>query len=366
MELIKTADDRMSDLVSYLELLGEKKTGREDYDQYSAVLLTASAWEVNTAIHHVISKATNVEDWKKPVARFIRACGSSLESAIIPDYKENQLLVLLEKENADISLFLELVQKKTIELKSDPDQFSSFINFLQSTDLFTPHYISLQNELFPLFEKTAEHYSCVSLMWSIQDDVLSLRKKILKYTQADTEFWKIFGEFFLNAGALSFREARILFPVAFRTIPETVSFTKQKESINTSLAFISKTGSLDMATLEKIFSIIPLDIAFIGSDDRVKFYSDPPHRIFPRSPAVIGRLVQNCHPPKSVSVVDQILKDFKSGKKDSEEFWLTIKNNFIYITYYALRADSGEYMGTLEVSQDATNLRSLQGEKRIL
>lgn len=363
MELIKTADDRITKLVSYLELLGRKKAGKEAYDDYSAVLMTATAWEVNAALHLVLAHASNVEDWKIPVSRFIRACGSSLDSAQIPLYPDDHLLARLDKVNTEISLFLETLQKKAIELKSDPAVFPDLITYIDNTDLFTSHYVSLQNELFPLFEKTTEHYSCVSLMWAIQDDILSLRKKVLQCSQPDASFWKIFGEFFLNAGALVYREKRILFPVAFRSIPDTVKLSTQK--LDTAFSFISKTGSLDTETLEQIFAILPLDIAFIGNDDRVKFYSDPPHRIFPRSPAVIGRLVQNCHPPKSVSAVEDILKDFKSGKKDSEEFWLSMKNQFVHITYFALRSDSGEYMGTLEVTQDATNLRNLEGEKRI-
>jgi len=131
-------------------------------------------------------------------------------------------------------------------------------------------------------------------------------------------------------------------------------------------AFASKTGSLTQDQLEAIFNVLPLDIAFIGSDDRVKFYSDPPHRIFPRSPAVIGRLVQNCHPPKSVAVVEEILRTFKSGERDSAEFWLDLHGKFVHIEYFAVRGPDGTYLGTLESSMDATHLRSLEGEKRLL
>jgi len=123
---------------------------------------------------------------------------------------------------------------------------------------------------------------------------------------------------------------------------------------------------LTRAQLEAIFSVLPVDISFIGSDDRVKYYSDPPHRIFPRSPAIIGRLVQNCHPPKSVATVEKILESFKSGDEDTAEFWLTVKERFIHIRYYAVRGESGEYLGTLEVSQDVTGIRALEGEKRLL
>jgi hypothetical protein len=138
------------------------------------------------------------------------------------------------------------------------------------------------------------------------------------------------------------------------------------ENVLADALFSGKTGALTFEQLELIFSLLPLDIAFIGADDRVKFYSDPPHRIFPRSPQVIGRLVQNCHPPKSVSTVEEILSSFKEGREDSAEFYLVVRGAFVHIQYYAVRSMDGKYLGTLEVTQDATHLRSLSGEKRLL
>ncbi|HHT81073.1 MAG TPA: DUF438 domain-containing protein, partial [Spirochaetales bacterium] len=96
------------------------------------------------------------------------------------------------------------------------------------------------------------------------------------------------------------------------------------------------------------------------------FYSDPPHRIFPRSPAVIGRKVQNCHPPKSVGTVEKILTSFKEGSEDSANFYLTVGGRFVHIEYFAVRNEDNVYLGTLEVTQDATHLRELVGEKRLL
>ena len=109
-----------------------------------------------------------------------------------------------------------------------------------------------------------------------------------------------------------------------------------------------------------------LDHVLSLRDDRLQFYSDPPHRIFPRSPQLIGRLVQNCHPPKSVATVETILTSFKEGSEDSAEFYLTIGEKFIHIEYYAVRNVKGSYLGTLAVTQDATHLRELVGQKRLL
>ena len=118
--------------------------------------------------------------------------------------------------------------------------------------------------------------------------------------------------------------------------------------------------------INAILRSLPVDISFVGPDDRVAYYSDSEHRIFSRSVAVIGREVNNCHPPKSVHIVTKILEAFKRGERDKAEFWLELGGKFIHIQYLALKDGSGNYLGCLEVGQDATHLRSLAGQRRLL
>jgi hypothetical protein len=99
-------------------------------------------------------------------------------------------------------------------------------------------------------------------------------------------------------------------------------------------------------------------MSFVDENDEVRYYSDTPERIFPRSPAVIGRKVQNCHPPASVHVVEKILRAFKEGTRDAAEFWIEIRGRFIHIRYFAVRDAKGKYRGTLEMAQDATILNA--------
>ncbi len=126
------------------------------------------------------------------------------------------------------------------------------------------------------------------------------------------------------------------------------------------------TGALTPELVNLILKHLPLDMSFVDENDAVVYYSDTPGRIFSRSPAVIGRKVQNCHPPASVHIVEKILKAFKAGTKDTAEFWITLKGRFIHIRYFAVRDKSGAYEGCLEVSQDVTGIRSLHGQKRLL
>ncbi len=125
-------------------------------------------------------------------------------------------------------------------------------------------------------------------------------------------------------------------------------------------------GVLNINELEAIFNTIPFDITFVDRDDYVRFFSQGKERIFPRTRAILGRKVQMCHPPSSVHIVEKILDDFKSGRQDRATFWISIKGKFVHIAYYAVRNDKGEYLGTLEVTEDITEKRSLTGERRIL
>lgn len=124
--------------------------------------------------------------------------------------------------------------------------------------------------------------------------------------------------------------------------------------------------NLPIDLIEKIIDTLPVEISFIDAEDTVRYYSKGDNRIFKRSPAVIGRKVQKCHPPKSVDKVEGILNDFKQSKRDVAEFWIHLGDLFVYIRYFAVRDKDGNYLGTLEVSQEITEIQNLKGEKRLL
>ncbi|HET7752465.1 MAG TPA: DUF438 domain-containing protein [Anaeromyxobacteraceae bacterium] len=126
------------------------------------------------------------------------------------------------------------------------------------------------------------------------------------------------------------------------------------------------TGSFTVAELEAMMNALPFDVTFVDRDDTVRFFSHGPDRVFARSRAVIGRKVQYCHPPSSVSTVDEILDGFRAGSHDSAAFWIDLRGKFVHIEYRALRSASGEYLGCLEVTQDLTEKRALAGEQRLL
>lgn len=126
------------------------------------------------------------------------------------------------------------------------------------------------------------------------------------------------------------------------------------------------TGSFSIDELAALFTTLPIDLTFVDKDDKVKFFSHGPKRIFARNRAILGRDVRMCHPPGSVHIVDKIINDFKSGRENSAAFWINFKDCFVYIEYFAMRGEKGEYLGTVEFTQDLTELRKLEGDQRLL
>ena len=124
--------------------------------------------------------------------------------------------------------------------------------------------------------------------------------------------------------------------------------------------------TLSTETLEAIFDTLPVDLTFVDETDTVRYYSRGDERIFRRTPAVIGKRVQDCHPKESVHKVEQVVSDLKAGRRDVAEFWIDLKGRKIYIRYFAVRDKSGKYIGTLEATQDITDLQKIEGEKRLL
>jgi PAS domain S-box-containing protein len=125
-------------------------------------------------------------------------------------------------------------------------------------------------------------------------------------------------------------------------------------------------ANLSQEQLAGILEAIPVEISFVDEDDLVKFWNKHETRIFKRPASVIGKSVQNCHPKQSVDKVNQLLSDFKSGRRDSAEFWINLGERKVYIRYFAVRDKAGRYLGTLEATQDITEIKKIEGEKRLL
>jgi DUF438 domain-containing protein len=189
------------------------------------------------------------------------------------------------------------------------------------------------------------------------------------------------------------KEEEILFPMSMDALSDTDWYEIQKQSLEIGYCLydpptewmpagiiiedikdVEKQGSniqlpsgnFSVEELLAILNTLPVDITFVDKNDKVKYFSQSKDRIFQRSRAILNRDVRHCHPPASAHIVDKIIEDFKSGKHDRAPFWINLKDQFVHIEYFALRNEKGEYLGTLEASQDLTGYRKLEGEQRIL
>ncbi len=254
------------------------------------------------------------------------------------------------------------------------------------------HYQRKENQLFSFLERHGITGPS-QVMWGVHDQL----RAALKATRQAAEARDREG-FAAAATALArdlvemvYKEEKILFPLALETLgeaewaevrrgedalgyglakpeagwPASQSAGAAPESAAAGLLPLA-TGELTLAQVNLIFTHLPVDLSFVDENDEVRFYSEGPARLFPRSPGVIGRKVQNCHPPKSVHMVQEILDAFRAGRQSVAEFWIELHGKFVHIRYFAVRDQTGAYRGCLEVSQDATAIRALQGERRLL
>jgi DUF438 domain-containing protein len=258
------------------------------------------------------------------------------------------------------------------------------------------HYLKKENQLFPLLE--AKGVSGPSkVMWAIHDDIrVQLREFRQLLGENRPEEVVSLGRRLSEAMTeMIYKEEKILFPLSQERLDERdwVAVKKGEEDIGYAwvtpgqewkpaekaglspegASASSPTSGLDLDTgrltseqVNLLLRHLPLDVTFVDENDIVRYYSAAKERIFPRSPGVIGRKVQNCHPPSSVQVVNRILESFRAGRRDVAEFWIEPGGRLIHIRYFAVRDEAGRYKGCLEVSQDITALRALRGEKRLL
>jgi len=266
------------------------------------------------------------------------------------------------------------------------------------------HYLREENVLFPILEKHGITEP-PAIMWmehnQIREKKKQLRNLVNNYGAMNFEDFKTqlaeTAQFLNNAlSSHVFKENNILLPTAMRVVTEQeltevkrefdeigyCSFTPQNLITKPVVSVTEKpkpetllapegalkfpSGILSKDELEAILDNLPFEITFVDKEDRVRYFNKPKEKIFVRTEAIIGRRVQQCHPQKSIHLVNQILDGFRQGKKDVAEFWMQKEGRLIHIRYFAVRNKDGKYLGTMEVAQDITDLKKIEGEKRLL
>lgn len=262
------------------------------------------------------------------------------------------------------------------------------------------HYQRKEYLLFPYLEK-AGITGPPKVMWGKHDEIRELLDgsvEILNTQGLTREDLEASAKLVLIPAAkgvadMTVKEEEILFPMAMDTLSDGEWFQIRKQSVEIGFCLYDPptewtpagmedvgineaqkeggniqlpSGSFTAEELLAILNTVPVDMTFVDRNDKVKYFTQGAERIFQRNRAILNRDVRHCHPPASAHIVDKILNDFKSGKQSRAPFWINLGGKFIHIEYFALRNEKGEYLGTLEVSQDLTSYRKLEGEQRIL
>ena len=346
---------------------------------------TVTPAETLVLVDAVMQTVEDMELVKTIVTRLLHSFTKALAAQHRPFERGFPFLEELMSRNDRITAILDSLKPQVVSMnsKNSPGLLrKDMVASLDRLSELTAHYTLKENILFPVIEKFVEENRCVQLMWAIHDDVRTTLKDLREsLADADTPLAVLnrqFGQLFFDMRSMVFSEEQVLFPAILPRIPRNVLLTLSEDQheegqVDPTAARGSSDGRIDLVTgnptarqLVHLFNSLPVDITLVDEDDKVVYFNTPEHRIFPRTKAVVGRTVQNCHPPKSVHIVQKILEAFRAGTQKEAEFRITVGSRYVRITYTALYHGDGSYAGTLEVSQDITGFRDMEGEKRLL
>ncbi len=408
-EYINNTQKRKDLIKEILRELNSGKSIDEVRAKFSSLLDDVDAPTITEVEQMLIAEGTPVDEIQRLCDIHTAFFRDSLEKVETPESMPGHPLFTFRAENKAAEIVLDELRKRmevflaartASTLQPVKEQLTKVMEYDR-------HFVRKENLLFPVLEKY-NFYGPSQVMWGIHNDIRAGWKnlgellKVQPGSEASVNVDKINEVYQTLDTALRemfFKEDKILFPASLEKLsnadwkeirnqeaeigyayiqpgtdwgkvneetaqPEPRPIVEEKMTEET--LFSLNTGALSGAQIDLLLRTLPVDVTYVDENDEVRYFSQTKERIFQRSPAIIGRKVQNCHPPQSVSKVLQIVNDFHAGKRDVAEFWIQMGDKFVVIQYFALRDEKGIYKGTLEVSQDASHLRSLQGEKRLL
>lgn len=397
-ESINNREYRKKVIKDIIKQLHKGKTVEEVRMQFEKAFKGVSASEITEAEQTLINEGMPVAEVQKLCDVHASVFKGSFEDihkdldiSLIPGHPTN----VLKLENEVISNLITERIRPYLDVFPEGDSVVMLEAGLDELSRIHIHYQKKENLLFPYMEKhgiTAPP----QVMWGVDDEIRNeiklVQDELTKGIENLEEFKRKVDRLTEKIIEMIFKEENIMIPMLLENLtqeewktiydespeigfliddiphwePEEV-LEELKEVQNAQHGLIHMpTGVFKLDELVKVLDTLPLDITFVDKDDTVKFFSQGKERIFPRTKAIIGRKVSNCHPPASVHVVEKIIEDFRSGKKDNEDFWIKMGDQYIYIRYFAVRGDTGDYLGVLEVTQNIKPIQDITGEKRLL
>jgi len=361
-----------------------------------------SSTEIAEIEQSLIDEGLSPEEIKKFCNVHALLFQSALEKSVSEETSAAHPIYLFRLENREIEKLIDslkerIERRKEYDLPQIKQTIEELLNRLRGIKI---HYERKEQLLFPFLEKRG-FYGPSKVMWGKDNEIKDLLEKALSEIEKvnrgedlEESVEKTLNPLIEEVSGMIFKEENILFPTSLEKLSADDWVEILKESDEVGYAFIEKpketqalmhelkdalleepifednrvslpTGALKLKELMWVLNTLPVDITFVDKEDRVRYFSDNRERIFTRTKSIIGRKVQNCHPPQSVDMVEKILNSFKDGKRDSADFWINLEGKLVHIRYFAVRDRDRNYLGTLEVTQDITEIKKLQGEKRL-
>jgi hypothetical protein len=382
---------------------------QEVKERFKQVLETVTSLEIAKIEQELVEEGISREEIQRLCDVHLAVFREQLEKQKAEAIHEAPINILME-EHKVLQQILEKLNtivgrvQKAENLGSVSEEISQLKHIAADLLDAEKHYLREENVLFPILEKHGITEP-PAIMWmehnQLREKKKQFRNLIENYSTMNFEdFKKQLGETVKTlSNILSshiFKENNILFQLALRVVteqewtdarkefdeigyccftpehliakPEEKEAEKQRVEAKAMPEGILQfeTGFLSKEEVEAVLNTLPVDVTFVDKEDTVKYFNKAEKRIFVRTKAVIGRKVQLCHPQKSIHIVNKILEAFKAGKKDVAEFWIQKDNRLIHIRYFAVRDKDGKYLGTMEVTQDLTDIKKIEGEKRLL
>ena len=401
-ELINNREHRQKMLKEVIRELHEGKTVDEVKSKFAEVIEGVSAKEISDMEVQLVKEGLPIEEIQNLCDVHAEVFKGSIEEIHHPEEVPGHPIHTMRIENKAIEEHMDNIINKNLKAFKEDDSEENKINLIGDINLLwdiDKHYSRKENLIFPYLEK----YGVTAppkVMWGVDDEIRAKIKDIkislISYKGNKDEIVQMIEDVVKQINDMIFKEESILFPMSLDTLTEDEWVTIYNESDEIGFAIIApeskwtrakvnieknqkidnvrveggnirlESGILSIKELTHMLNTIPGDMTFVDKDNIVKYFSQGKERIFARTKAIIGRSVENCHPPASVHVVDQIVQDLHSGKKDSESFWIKMGEKYILIQYFAVRDENGEFLGTLEFSQNIAPIQAITGEKRLV
>lgn len=397
-ELINNSEVRKQAIKDILKKLHEGKSLEEVKEDFNKAFSKVSASEISEAEQALIKEGMEVSEIQKLCDVHAAVFkGSVLEIhkpkdvSEVPGHPAN----VLKLENREIERILENRLKPKKESNLSESDMQDLEGALEELGKIHIHYLKKENLIFPIMEKKGIE-APPKVMWAVDDEIRALIKDLKLKLQGKTEDLNIYKEkltvLYDKINEMIFKEENILLPMIIESfsqgdwkaiyeesreigfiaenIPEwkpslQLGSKSQEEKKETKGIISLPTGNFTLKELTAVLNTLPFDITFVDKEDTVRYFSEGKERIFTRTKAAIGRKVVNCHPPASVHIVEQIVEDLRTGRKDNEDFWINLGSKFALIRYFAVRDEMGEFLGVMEVSQDIKPIQEITGEKRL-